>query len=391
MTRIVRTREAARARPPSSSRRGLAGQRRRRRREREVKRAAVAYMRCSRRQGRGPTAAAEQIGLCARSLKRWEKAWHERRLEIRLRGRPPSTAGAELRAAVFATLEVLGPGIGVPTLRGLFPEVGKRELGELVRRYRHAHRRGRRISIHALRWTRAGSVWAMDFTEPPATVNGVYDQVLCVQDLGSECQLWSLPTIGKDEATVVGSLEALVRWYGAPLVVKLDNDGVFRAAAVRAWAERHGVLLLYSPPYRPAYNGSVECGIGELKVRAHYASALRDRPGVWTCDDVETARLQMNALRRPHGPAGPSPNDLWRDRTPIGENERRDLRKMHRCCYVVECVQRGLPWGVQLQHEERSSVDRAAIARALVKQGFLLIRRRRITLSVRRWRTDEIS
>jgi transposase InsO family protein len=324
-------------------------------------------------------------------LRRWEQAWRGTRLALQVRGRPVEPAEAELRAAVFATLQELGPGIGVPTLQRRFPEVGKRELEELVRRYRHAHRRERRILLHALRWRRPGSVWAMDFTEPPMPVERLYDQVFCVRDLPSGYQLWALPTIGKHTRTVIQALEALVKWYGAPLVLKLDNDGVFRSEALRAWAREHRILLLYSPARTPSYNGAAECGIGGVKTQAHYISALNDRVGEWTCDDIEQARRQMNQLGRPRGSAGPCPDELWNDREALNDHERDSFLRTYRRRYGVEAAKRGIPWGVQLQHTERTSIDRKAIAWVLVKHGFLMIRRRRITLPIRRWKADKIS
>ncbi len=356
-----------------------------------MREAAVAYARWCRLQGQGAEKTAHALQICSRTLRRWQRRWREDRLELRTRGRPIEVACAALRAVVFATLAELGPGIGAPTLRCLFPGVGKRELEELVRRYRHAHRRGRRIALHALRWTRPGAVWAIDFSEPPVPIHGLYDQVLCVRDLASTYQLWALPMISKDSRAVIQTLAALTRWHGAPLVLKLDNDGVFRASVVKAWAERHGVRLLYSPPRWPRYNGSVECGIGTLKVHAHYASALHDRPGEWTIDDIELARRTMNDTGRPRGIDGPNPNELWEQRERISTTERGVFQREYSHRYGLECARRGLPWGVQLQHAERSEIDRAAIAQAMTRLGFLLIRRRRITLPVRQWRADKIT
>jgi transposase InsO family protein len=279
----------------------------------------------------------------------------------------------------------------VPTLRGYFPEAGKRELEELVRRYRHAHRRKRRILLYALRWHRPGSVWAMDFAEPPAPVDGLYDQILCVRELSSGYQLWALPTIGKHARTVIHALEALVKWHGAPLVLKLDNDGTFRGGELRSWSWKHGVELLFSPARTPSYNGAAECGIGSLKTKSHYISALNDRVGEWTCDDVEQAKRQMNRLGRPRGVDGPCPKELWNDRVRLSDNERAVFQRDYRRYYAFESASRGIPRGVQLQHTERSSIDRHALARVLVERGYLSIRRRRITLPISRWKADKIS
>ena len=42
--------------------------------------------------------------------------------------------------------------------------------------------------------------------------------------------------------------------------------------------EEQEVIVLYSPPYTPRYNGAVETGIGSLKTRAHLSASLRSGP-----------------------------------------------------------------------------------------------------------------
>ncbi|MHC4933911.1 MAG: hypothetical protein ACYTGV_17170, partial [Planctomycetota bacterium] len=74
MERIVKTRKLEDV-PRSRRRRGLRGQRRRRRREREVKEAAVAYSRWVRGCGHGHDEAARHLGLCNKTLRRWEHDW----------------------------------------------------------------------------------------------------------------------------------------------------------------------------------------------------------------------------------------------------------------------------------------------------------------------------
>ena len=86
-----------------------------------------------------------------------------------------------------------------------------------------------------------------DSTTATVTVT-FYNADGTVRDLSSAKELWALPMLGKDAKTVVDSLTALAQWYGAPLVLKADNDGVFGARTVKDWAEANGVLMLYSPP-----------------------------------------------------------------------------------------------------------------------------------------------
>ena len=190
----------------------------------------------------------------------------------------------------------------------------------------------------------------------------------------------ALPCTDKSAAVALAALKALARWCGVPLVLKCDNEGAFRSEEMKAWARQHGVMLLFSPPGTPEYNGSIEAGIGSIKTRAHYEAVRQGRPGEWTCDDVEAAVQQANTTARPHGPRGPTPLEMWTDRMPIGEAEREMFQRTYRRRYGQECAERGIPWGVRLQHWEQASIDRVAISRALIEHGFLLFRRKRVSL-----------
>jgi transposase InsO family protein len=285
-----------------------------------------------------------------------------------------------LRWSVLAVMGLIGPHVGLPTLRSLFPAVSRSELVELQARFRRIDRRGKkRWLVHALRWTTAGSVWAMDFTEPPGPIDGQYGKVLCIRDLASSYQLLSLPCPGETTEVAVAALRALWRWVPPPLVLKLDNGSAFVSGAFKRLAAEHGVLLLYSPPGTPSYNGGVEAGNGSIKIRAHLESARNDRPGDWTCDDVEAARRQANELARPRGPYGPSPAESWHARLPLGEAGRELFRETYAECYACERSARGMLPDIELQHGQQAAIDRVAITRALLRHGFLLIRRRRVS------------
>src|SRR5205085_6405858 len=100
-------------------------------------------------------------------------------------GRPPSYADRDTRNLVIAAFHLLGPGLGLPTLQQLFPALARRDLEELVRRYRFVYRKRRRSFCHTLRWTTPGAVWAIDFTEAPLPIDNEYSYILAVRDLAS--------------------------------------------------------------------------------------------------------------------------------------------------------------------------------------------------------------
>jgi transposase InsO family protein len=371
-------------REPPPRRRGLPGQKKRRRVERRVRRTTLACRRLAQRHGQPLVTLAASLGISPRSLRRWWQGWRRDGLAPRPRGRPPQHATRAERQDVLALFRDVGPHVGLPTLRRTFPAIARGELLELQRRYRRAWRRHRRLLLYLLHWRRAGAVWAMDFSEPPAPIDGQFKRLLLVRDLASGCQLAALPTRGEDGHVLRRLLDTLVAWHGVPLVLKSDNGSAFIADATRAWAVSHQVLQLYSPPSTPEYNGAVEAGIGSLKTHAHYAATGAGRPaGHWTCDDIEAAAQQANEMALPHGPHGPTPQEAWRQRPTIARDERDALRRTYRRRYALECSQRGLPWSVALQRNVKASVDRVAISQALIEHGYLAIRRKRITDYVR--------
>src|SRR5262249_45375462 len=229
-----------------------------------------------------------------------------------------------------------------PTLIELFPEASRGELVELQRRYRDVYRWQRRGLVHVLRWTTPGRVWSGDFSEVPEPIDGVWDHLLAVRDLGASDQLEALPAEAQDGQTARDVLETQFRRHGAPLVMKLDNGSAFIARETKALCNRWGVLILYSPPRTPSFNGSIEAGIGGGKGRAHWESARHGRPGQWTCDDIEAARLTGNDTGRPRGTPGPSPDQLWQAREPITEQERSVFLECYQRHEQEERIRRGI-------------------------------------------------
>ncbi len=260
-------------------------QRRARQAERTARCSALAFARWRQCRGLTRSATAHRLGLSASALSRWVRRWKEDRMTLRPRGRPIEDLDRETRAGILSVFSLMGPHATLAALRDLFPDVARGALENLLERCRSVYRRRSRWLVHTLRWTRPGTVWATDFTQPPALIDGVYPRLLLVRDLASGRQLLGLPCPGESADLVVAALRFLFQIYGPPLVLKMDNGSAFISAEVEALLQEHGVFALFSPPGTPAYNGSVEAGIGSLEVRAFYESARHDRPGEWTCDD----------------------------------------------------------------------------------------------------------
>jgi transposase InsO family protein len=318
-------------------------QRRARQAERTARRSAVAFARWMQCRGLARSATACRLGLSASALSRWVRRWTEDRMALRPRGRPVEDLDRDTRLGILSVFSLMGPHATLAALRDLFPDVARGALENLLERCRSVYLRRSRWLVHTLRWTRPGTVWATDFSEPPASIDGVYPRLLLVRDLASGRELLALPCDGERAGLVVAALRFLFHLWGPPLVLKMDNGPAFISAEVETLLQEHGVFTLFSPPGTPAYNGSVEAGIGSLEVRAFYESARHDRPGEWTCDDVAAACRQANDTAHPWGLGGLTPEQAWKARTRITEIEAQQFRSAYDHHRQRECAERGNP------------------------------------------------
>jgi transposase InsO family protein len=357
--------------------RGEEAQRARRELERVVRIRVVLLVYALFAQARSRAQVARRLGLSPGTLDDWCRKWKAGELEALPRGRPVETLDILTRQRIREVLDLLGPLTGVPTLKEMFPEVSRAELEHQLRRYQREMRNGQHLAVTAMRWLHPNRVWAMDFCEPPKPVDGIYRYVFVVKDLGSGKQLYALPTHSKAALEVRNALAALFIRYGPPLVIKCDNASEFKSDEVQDLLAAQKVECLLSPTYYPRYNGAVEAGIGTLKTYAHHQAARNDRPGEWTCDDVEAARLRSNELSRPFGRCGPSPDIRFAERTPASENDHLAFQQLVRCKLQKQIEQAEKRKTGPLDQKDCASIERQAIASALMASGILTMRRRR--------------
>lgn len=364
--------------PPRRSEQAQMG---RRRLEREARVGVVAVVRLLRLQGKSWGAIETRVRIRAETLRSWLRQWHHDRLEVSARGRRLCGSARETRNLVFALLGLMGPTLSLQVLREVFPAMARRELESLLGRYRRVWRK-RGVTLHVVRWRNDGAVWAMDFTEAPSPIDGQYPYALAVRDLGSGKQLMSLPTVDQSGETVRNALRSLFVEHGVPLVLKSDNGSGFIDDETRALLAAHAVLPLLSPPGTPRFNGACEAGIGGLKTRAHHEAARHDRPGHWTCDDVEVARLMANATPRPHGVDHETPDERWACRSRPEEAARLALIELAKTCTTEERDRLSADVGGVLQRCHEAAAARIGLCRALVQLGYVQLRRRRFTLQI---------
>jgi hypothetical protein len=358
--------------------------------ERSIRIQGLIFLRWAVPIGMTQAAAARKMGLRPDTLARWKAGWARDRLRVDPRGRPVDRERAARRNEVLAALALYGPGSSVQCLMKEFPYMARREIEDLVSRYRRFYRK-KGVLIHTLRWTRPGAVWAMDFAEPTRPVDNIFNYVFAVRDLASGYMLKSQPVAGKDAKGVYDALAALFLQWGPPLVIKCDNELGFIAKLLMNLFDLHGVLLLLSPVDTPRYNGAIEAGIGSLKTHAEFEAARHDRPGEWTCDDIEAARLMANETAHPQGLDGCTPDPAWAQRIPITPAEREAFLERYFREASDEFLARGYIPDDELFPAARAAIDRKAIARACVAQGLLCFRRRRFSLLIKSYFSGKIS
>jgi len=368
---------------PRPEERGSERQRIARQTERAMRKKVVAFTTLMARRKWPTSWVAARLGMRGDTLEGWIAGWKKDRLRLKELGRPVLVESTSVRDDVRLWMALCGPGLGIPTLQQMFPQVARAELDELHRKNIDAYKSlGTRL-VHALRWRRTGSVWAMDYTQPPKALEGIYKYILVIRDLASGRILWAMGVEHATAAETLLALRAAINWFGLPLLIKSDNGSHFTDARVRQFIEEWGILALYSPPGTPQYNGACEAAIGSLTTRAYHEAARHARPEHWTCDDVELARCLFNDTPQPWR-NGMTPDRLWERRSPQTMAERRRFQEAVLRFANEERANRGLLPGVEQSDEAEKSIQRVAIGRACVTLGLLTFRRRRITLRIKR-------
>jgi len=342
-----------------------------------IRRQAVHLHQCLAEKGQTCAHAATRLGIPARTLRQWDQTFRGEHDRLPTLGRPKRSATSEQRAEVFRLLSDRGPGLGLPTLRCHCPCPTRAELKEIVTFYRRLWQEQNQVWRHRLHWHRPGTVWAMDFTEPPMPIDGCYDYLLAVRDLASGYQLLWWPAAHPTAIVTIEALTFLFTIHGAPLVLKSDNGSAFIAEETLHLLRTWQVQILFSPPQTPSYNGAIEAGNGSLKTRTQDLAQAAGRSGQWTSADLEAARFQANASH-PRRLKGRSPEELWTSRSPLTEADRQCFQTTVDQERRQARAQLGIHPDIALKRHRQAGVDRKALPRALVAHDYLSITRRRI-------------
>ena len=318
------------------------------------------------------------LGLHEETLREWRHRWTTGDLVPVLLGRPGYDCDSLTIRQIRTLAWLVGPGVSVAYVAEMIWWVPRKVIEGVVRTWKSEVKRGRRAQLMALTWEVPGRVWATDWTDPEATIDGKYKKVLMVRDLGSGEVLLALPAEQQSAELAEAAIEHLFIYYGAPLVMKSDNGSEFIAENFEKMLVAYGVTHLLSPAYYPQYNGSIEAGNGSFKTHVFYEAMRNGRVGHWTCDDVDAGRKVANETSRPWGFRGLSPDGRWAGRIVIGCDEWDRFRE--------ELAAERKRWVVadEDDKQDRATQERMAVTKALVKCGCLKITRSGVTLGVYR-------
>ncbi len=306
---------------------------------------------------------AEALEVTPGTVRRW------RRSEPRRPGRPPRPVSRERCARILRELRASKGSTTVAQLKQRYPEVPRSVLEKMLRDWRRGARSRQRRRRQRLQWTKPATVWAMDFTALGHKGDPV---ALCIRDLGSKAVLFA-GICGEGAADVLAVLEALFARDGRPLLIKSDNGPGFRAAELKLFVERHGVLMLYSPPGCPRYNGACEAGMTGLKRLAQGCADDRGRPLPGDDDLAEAVRILNDRLLF-ESVASPTRAEVWQRRSSC-EGIRDAFRANVERRRQAERERRGIALGDGVSHNRGASIDRVAIPEALCDMQLLVIRR----------------
>jgi hypothetical protein len=248
--------------------------------------------------------------------------------------------------------------------------VSRRELGQMVTQVRQDLLADHRRNLRRIEWVVPGMAWAMDGTEYDVGLAGkVY---LCnMQDLGSRYKF--LPMAGEYPVgeEIAGYLSDKMDHYGAPLVLKRDNEGNLNHAVVNEVLEHFFVLPLNSPEYYPPYNGAIEESQREVK------RCLRDKLELGLADCAEHlaayAEAAVNDLNHRHRPClnGRTSCQLFfesPDKPAFSNRERREIYDS-----IMEKAERILSAMKQSGKSVREAAWRIAVESWLKSRGFIKV------------------
>jgi len=261
--------------------------------------------------------------------------------------------------------------VGTTALYGRYQScVSRRELGRMIEQVRHDQVADRRRHLRRIEWVSPGVAWAMDITEYDREGFGK-TYLNNMQDLGSRYKF--LPLAGQYPVgeEIAGYLNEKFDRYGAPFVLKRDNEATLNHKVVNEVLEQYYVLPLNSPEYYAPYNGAIEESQREIKKCLGEKLAL----GLSDCGEhiaayAEAAVNDLNHRLRPCLRGRTSCQVFFEpgNRPTLTKRERREIYN-----WVMEKVERILSALNQSGQAVRESAWRIALESWLRSKGYIKV------------------
>ncbi len=259
---------------------------------------------------RSPRRPSQPPGPLSRSVHPPKPPWVHREV-LRLKALMPQ-AGCRRIALTFNRLHQERRGI---TVGKTFVAKALRENGEEILRLRREikHRRPRNIARNV--------IWALDWTWIPGP-DGRAEPVLGVLDHGSRACLELKPVQSRRTVALLRQLLDIFDRFGAPKVLRTDNE-----PAVRSWLFRGALRLLgvrhqRTDPFAPWQNGRIERLFRTVKEVMQHRQAANGPMG-FSAADLHSIRTWYNHLRPHQHLDGRTPAEAWSGAEP---NRRRPAR-----------------------------------------------------------------
>lgn len=99
--------------------------------------------------------------------------------------------------------------------------------------------------------------WSMDFMHDQLVDGRSFRMLNVLDDFNREGLAMDVD-ISLPATRVIRSLDQIIEWRGKPDSIRCDNGPEYISGAVQAWAEHHGIALLYIQPGNPQQNAYIE-------------------------------------------------------------------------------------------------------------------------------------
>lgn len=199
------------------------------------------------------------------TIMRWLKRYRNGEAVCRPSGYPKQEydpAFVEDRIKLLDHKKKRSKGTGSLIKQNLAP---RRIINKMVKEARDELNKEKQDYAEHVKWSQAGTVWAIDDTLIRYDENGKRRYLTNIQDLASRYKFSYETTTNPSGQEIADKLAGLFKKHGAPLFLKRDNGSNLCSEAVDKVLTNYMVMPVNSPVRSPAYNGAIERSQAEIK------------------------------------------------------------------------------------------------------------------------------